>query len=123
MKFDELIEFAVKNKASDIHIQAMSPPMMRISGQIRSVESSPLTNDEIKEFITSITTADDSENIDDAAVDGLDFSYALPGLARFRCSAYSHLGNLGMVMRIIREQSGWGGERDISMPITIRIIM
>jgi twitching motility protein PilT len=39
-----------------------------------------------------------------ALVEGLDFSYSVPGLGRFRCSAYCHLGHVGLVMRIIRAE-------------------
>jgi len=39
MNFDEILRFAVKHDASDVHVQALSPPMMRIAGKIRSVES------------------------------------------------------------------------------------
>ena len=104
MKFDQLLQFAVKNEASDIHIQALSPPMMRITGQIRSVESPQLTNEDIEDFIASIMPGADSKNVEAAVFEGLDFSYEVPGLARFRCSAYRNLGNMGMVMRIIREE-------------------
>jgi Tfp pilus assembly pilus retraction ATPase PilT len=54
MDFKELFEFAVAHDASDIHIQAGAPPMLRIGGQVRSVESKPLSDEAVRVFIASI---------------------------------------------------------------------
>ena len=102
MDFQALLKFAVENDASDVHIQASVSPMLRIAGQIRSTDSPPLTDEQTRGFIAAIAPASHQNDLDDAIVRGLDFSYAIPGLSRFRCSAYSQLGNVGMVMRIIR---------------------
>ena len=102
MNFQDLLKFAVENDASDVHIQASVSPMLRIAGQIRSTESPPLTDEQARGFIAEIAPARHRNDLDDAIVRGLDFSYAIPGLSRFRCSAYSQLGKVGMVMRIIR---------------------
>jgi len=104
MKFDELIRFAVKNEASDIHLQAQSPPMLRIAGKIRTVESPSLVAEELLEFIAGLIPRTDSQTLESSLGTGLDFSYAIPGLCRFRCSAYRQMGSAGMVMRVIREK-------------------
>jgi len=104
MNFDELIRFAIKNDASDIHLQAQSPPMLRIAGKIRTVESPSLVPGELLQFISSLVADSDTAALAAAIEKGLDFSYAIPGVSRFRCSAYRQMGNAGMVMRIIREK-------------------
>ena len=104
MKFDELLRFAVKNNASDVHVQALSPPMMRIAGKIRSVESPSVSSEEVLSYISSMVPEIDLNELVPAIQKGLDFSHAIPDLSRFRCSAYRNLGNTGIVMRIIREQ-------------------
>jgi twitching motility protein PilT len=104
MNLQDVLRFAVTNKASDIHIQALSPPVLRIMGQIRVVEAQPLTNDEALAFVTSIAPDAKKDYLKTSLDHGLDFSYAIPGLSRFRCSAYRHLGNIGIVIRVIREQ-------------------
>ena len=104
MDFDQLLRFAVEHKASDVHIQAFTSPMMRIAGQIRSVESSPLTEEEARGFSASIVPDAHKDDLDRAVVEGLDFSDAVPGLSRFRCSAYSQLGKIGLAMRVIRTE-------------------
>ncbi|UCD27817.1 MAG: PilT/PilU family type 4a pilus ATPase [Planctomycetota bacterium] len=104
MDIQKVLRFAVENNASDVHIQAGAPPMLRIAGQIRSVESEPLTDEEIAEFITSIAPQQDGDSLEKAAAKGLDFSYVIPEVSRFRCSAYRHLGQFGIVMRLIRTE-------------------
>jgi twitching motility protein PilT len=61
-----------------------------------------LTDEEIRRFITDIAPKRFKDSIDERLISGLDFSYAAPQLARFRCSAYQNLGQAGMTMRIIR---------------------
>jgi twitching motility protein PilT len=104
MKLQDVIRFAVENKASDVHIQALASPVLRIMGQMRVVEGKPLTNEETLAFVASIAPPNRQPDLETAVTNGLDFSYVIPGLSRFRCSAYRHLGNIGLVMRIIREQ-------------------
>ena len=53
MDFRKIFNLAVANEASDIHIQALLPPMMRIAGSMRSVESASLSNDQIIDLIAS----------------------------------------------------------------------
>ena len=100
---EKVLRFAVENGASDVHIQALAPPMMRISGEMRSVNAQPLTDKEVLDFIASIAPESSSDgDLHAAIVEGLDFSHTIPELSRFRCSAYRHLGKSGIAMRIIR---------------------
>ena len=102
MDLQELLRFAVKSGASDVHIQASTPPMLRIAGQARTVDGEPLTDEVTEGFLASIAPADAQEDLASAAFEGLDFSYAIEGVARFRCSAYRCMGRFGLVMRIVR---------------------
>ncbi|MHC4187014.1 MAG: type IV pilus twitching motility protein PilT [Planctomycetota bacterium] len=120
MNFEELLRTAVKHKASDIHIQALSRPMLRISGKIRPLESAPLTHDEVMDFISSMVSSDQVNDLDAAIIQGLDFSYTIENLARFRCSAYRHLGNVGVVLRVILEEIPT--LEDLNLPTVIQDI-
>ena len=102
MDFSRLLEFAVGREASDVHIQAGIPPHVRMGGHLKSTDQPPVTDEQVHEFIRSIAPARFRENLDEQIASGLDFSYAAPGLSRFRCSAYRHLGTAGISMRIIR---------------------
>ena len=102
MNFDQLLRFAVSNNASDIHLQSGLPPRLRIGGIIRVINQPALQDEEARVFIGSICPPRFKENLDQRLINGMDFSYQMPDVARFRCSAYHHLGNAGIVMRIVR---------------------
>jgi twitching motility protein PilT len=105
MDLNALINLAVEQKASDLHLQASSAPMMRIAGQIHEVNVPPLAADDIRALVASMIPADKHFELPASAVSGLDFSYAHETPAvRFRCSAYSARGRLGVVMRLIRTE-------------------
>jgi twitching motility protein PilT len=101
---DKLMQFAVEHGASDLHIQAGAPPMLRIGGQPRFVEGPALTGEDTRQFVSSILPRRHTDDFDEAIVEGIDFSHTIAGLARFRCSAFSHLGTPAMVVRVIRTQ-------------------
>jgi twitching motility protein PilT len=102
MDVNKLLRFAVENGASDIHLQAGAPPMLRIAGQVRFLETAPLTKEDTAGYVTALAPKHLAADPAAAVVRGLDFSFALDGVARFRCSAYSHLGTSGLVIRVIR---------------------
>jgi twitching motility protein PilT len=102
MDFQQLLRFAAEHGASDVHVQADLPPGIRLGGVLKFTNQSKLTDEEVRGFIASIVPRRFKENLDERLIAGVDFSYALPGLARFRCSAYTQLGTAGVAMRIIR---------------------
>ncbi len=117
MEFSKLLRFAVENGASDVHIQAGSSPMLRIGGKMRTVEGGALSNDQVLEFLKTIAPQDRAADIARAAIAGLDFAHSMPEAARFRCSAFSTTGGLGMTMRIIRGQIR--SVTDLQLPETV----
>ena len=102
MNFDQLIRFAVEQNASDLHFQTGAAPLLRINGQIRNVESPPFTDEVLRQFILSLRPKMTPEELDTKFVEGMDFSYYVPGLSRFRVNVYSHLGTPAMVLRVIK---------------------
>lgn len=102
MDYNQLLKFAVDNNASDLHIQAGSPPMLRIAGETRFVNSPALSGEEARNFVLSLLPENRKADADKAIISGIDFSYQHPNSARFRCSAYSQVGRYGIVMRIIK---------------------
>lgn len=104
MDFAQIIQFAVEHDASDVHLQAGLPPQIRMGGILRAVNQPKIDDTELQNFITSIAPARMRENAADRMVAGLDFSYAMPGVTRFRCSAYRQLGMCGISMRVIKNR-------------------
>src|SRR4051794_33206775 len=104
MDFQQLLRFAAANNASDVHLQSGMRASLRIGGIIRATDQPPLTEEEVRNFIRDIAPPRFRDNTEERMIPGLDFSYAVPGLTRFRCSAYRHLGQSGIAMRIIRNK-------------------
>lgn len=101
MTIDQLLKFAVEQGASDLHLQTGTPPQLRLKGQMRELEVAPMTDELLRQFIRSIAPRTIVDDINQAMYKGYDFSYSVPGLARFRCNLYSHIGTPGLVLRLI----------------------
>jgi twitching motility protein PilT len=101
MTIDQLLKFAVGQGASDVHLQVASPPQFRLGGILREVEAPALTDEEIRQYIRSISPRTVVDDINEAIVRGQDFSYSARGLARFRVNLFSHLGTPALVLRVI----------------------
>jgi twitching motility protein PilT len=102
MDFPTLMRFAAGREASDIHLQTGLSPKVRIQGILHTVDQPALGDEEIRQFIASIAPPRMRDKIDDRLREGMDFSYAAPGICRFRCSGYQVLGNPGIAMRLIK---------------------
>jgi twitching motility protein PilT len=102
MNFDQLIRFAAEQGASDVHLQSGASPLLRINGLIRTVESPPVTAEALYQFIQTLRPKLTVETLQEQMVPGLDFSHAIPGVSRYRCNVYSHLGSPAMVLRVIK---------------------
>src|SRR5271163_4083351 len=102
MNFDQASRFAVEQGASDVHLQTGAAPLLRINGQIRTVESPPVANQDLRQFILSIKKGLTADQLDRTLFEGFDFSYFIPGVSRFRCNIYSHLGTPATVLRVIK---------------------
>ncbi|MBX3388782.1 MAG: PilT/PilU family type 4a pilus ATPase [Phycisphaeraceae bacterium] len=103
MDFERLLSKAIETGASDVHLQADSPPMFRLGNNIRLVEGPPLSEAEMEAIVKSIVPrhmADD--DLATSALRGLDFSYASSSGTRFRCSGFRTRGRFGITMRVIR---------------------
>ncbi len=104
MELISLVNLAVEHGASDLHLQSGSAPMLRIGGNIRTADTPPLDKEHMLALLNSMIPDGRVPDIEAAAVQGFDFSYVHSPETRFRCSAYHALGQLGVVMRVIRTQ-------------------
>jgi twitching motility protein PilT len=102
MDFQLLMRFAAERDASDIHIQSGLSPKVRIQGILHTVDQPALTDAEILQFISSIAAPRMRDKLEERLMVGMDFSYAAPGICRFRCSGYRVLGASGISMRLIK---------------------
>ncbi|MDO9371886.1 MAG: type IV pilus twitching motility protein PilT [Gammaproteobacteria bacterium] len=99
MDIAELLAFSVKNNASDLHLSSGLPPMIRVDGDIRRINLPPLEHKEVHALIYDIMN--DKQRKDYEEFLETDFSFEIPGLARFRVNAFNHNRGAGGVFRTI----------------------
>ncbi|MDD2978653.1 MAG: PilT/PilU family type 4a pilus ATPase [Hespellia sp.] len=102
MNLTQLLEKAVREHASDIFIVAGLPASYRKNGVLVHVDENRLMPDETEDFLKEIYQLAKERNMDLLYQEGDDdFSFAIPGLSRFRVSAYKQRGTLSAVVRVI----------------------
>jgi twitching motility protein PilT len=99
MDITELLAFSVKNKASDLHLSAGLPPMIRVHGDIRRINLPPMEHKEVHALVYDIMNDQQRKMYEENKE--IDFSFEVPGLARFRVNAFVHNRGAGAVMRTI----------------------
>ncbi len=95
----QLLAFAVKNDASDLHLSAGVPPMIRVDGDIKRINMPSLEHKEVHSMVYDIMN--DKQRKDFEEFFETDFSFEIPGLARFRVNAFNHNRGAGAVFRTI----------------------
>ena len=99
MNIVELLAFVVKNKASDLHLSAGMPPMIRVHGEIRRINLPVMGHKDVHDMVYDIMNDGQrkfyEENLE------CDFSFAVPNLARFRVNAFNTQRGAASVMRTI----------------------
>ncbi|MDR2876692.1 MAG: type IV pilus twitching motility protein PilT [Chromatiales bacterium] len=99
MDIAELLAFSAKNKASDLHLSAELPPMIRVDGDVRRINVPPLDNKTVQTMLYDIMS--DKQRKDFEEFLETDFSFEIPGLARFRVNVFNHNRGVGGVFRTI----------------------
>lgn len=102
MDITELLAFCAKQKASDLHLSAGLPPMMRLDGDLRRINTPALSHSAVKALVNSIMN--DQQRQDYQQQLEVDFSFEVPNLARFRVNAFNHNRGAGAVFRLIPSQ-------------------
>lgn len=99
MDITELLAFSVKHDASDLHLSAGVPPMIRVDGEVRKLNVPPLEHKEVHNLIYDIM--DDKQRKDYEENLECDFSFEVPNMARFRVNAFIQNRGAGAVFRTI----------------------
>ena len=98
----QLLAFSVKNNASDLHLSAGVPPMIRVDGDVKRINMPPLSHKEVHSMIYDIMS--DKQRKDYEEFLETDFSFEVPKLARFRVNAFNQTRGAGAVFRTIPSQ-------------------
>lgn len=96
---DKLLQACVKQDASDIHLTVGQPPVFRLHGRMRRLETKTLEPEDTVALMKSITPERCQRELQE--VGGTDFGFAFGKLARFRVSVFKQRGNIAMVLRQI----------------------
>ena len=99
MNMGELLGYGVKNGASDLHLSAGLPPMIRVDGDLRRIDLPGLDHDTVHGFVSGVMNDAQRKEFEERLE--TDFSFEVPGLARFRVNAFNHHRGCGAVFRTI----------------------
>ncbi len=102
MDITELLAFSAKQNASDLHLSAGLPPMIRVDGDIRRLNVPAIDNNDVRRLIYAIMN--DRQRRDYEEHLEIDFSFEVPGIARFRVNAFTQARGAGAVFRTIPNQ-------------------
>jgi twitching motility protein PilT len=99
VNIDRLLQACVTMGGSDIHIAVGRPPVLRIDGRLRSLETKVLEPDDTFALMKSITPERNQQEFQEEG--GTDFGFAYGEQCRFRVSVFKQKGNVGIVLRLI----------------------
>lgn len=101
-QINNLLTQAVKSDASDIHLSAGYPPVVRIDGKLQQIKGKSLTKQDLEDVIVQI--------LDDYQMERFqkdleyDLGYSVPGIAQFRTNVFNKLGGFGIAFRVIPDR-------------------
>ena len=99
MDIAQLLSFSVKQGASDLHLSAGMEPMIRVDGDVKRINLPALEHKHVHEMLYDIMNDKQRKDYDEFWE--TDFSFEIPGLARFRVNAFNHNRGAGAVFRTI----------------------
>lgn len=99
MDITGLLAFAMKNNASDLHLSAGMPPVIRVDGDMRRVDMPALTHKEVHALIYDIMN-DKQRKVFEEFFE-TDFSFEISGMARFRVNAFTQDRGAGAAFRVV----------------------
>lgn len=99
MDITELLTFGVQNNASDLHLSAGMPPLIRVDGEMRRINIEPLEHKAVQSLVYDIMNDKQRKEYEEHLE--TDFSFEVPNLARFRVNAFNQNRGCGAVFRTI----------------------
>jgi len=99
IQIDRLLETCIRRGGSDLHIHCGRPPVLRIHGRLRNLETKVLEPEDTISLMKAITPERNQQEIQEEG--GTDFGFAFGDAGRFRVSVFRQKGNISMVLRLI----------------------
>jgi twitching motility protein PilT len=97
----DALRHLVEAGGSDLHLKVPAPPMMRVDGQMRPFEGAETLGQQDTEGAVLAMLTDERKRTEFREDHEVDFSYSIPGLARFRVNAFQQRGSISLVIRAI----------------------
>ncbi len=99
MDLTRMLEAMIERGASDLHLQANSPAMLRIGGALQPLDDASISDDQIRELMRQMAFEDAQVQLE--ADRSVDFSFEMPNKARFRVNTFYERDRLAMAFRLI----------------------
>jgi twitching motility protein PilT len=101
-QLDQALRWIVENEGSDLHLKVKTLPLARVHGSLQKLEHYEVLHEEDTERVVREMLSEHPDKSEEFAKENeVDFSYAIPGLARFRVNAFRQRGTVSVVMRVI----------------------
>jgi twitching motility protein PilT len=97
----DALRHLVESGGSDLHLKVPAPPIMRIDGAMRPFDNAPILEQKDTEGAVHAMLTDERKLAEFREHNEVDFSYSIPGLARFRVNAFRQRGSISLVIRAI----------------------
>ncbi|GAB4253213.1 MAG: type IV pilus twitching motility protein PilT [Thermoleophilia bacterium] len=94
---DELLQIVVEAPASDLHIKAGSPPVMRVDGELINIGDEPCSPEDTKDYAAALMS--DKQIRRFSETNEIDFAYSAPSVGRFRVNVYRQRGSISIAVR------------------------
>ncbi|MFO0973187.1 MAG: type IV pilus twitching motility protein PilT [Phycisphaerae bacterium] len=118
LHIDRILETCVKRGASDIHLSVGRPPVLRLHGHLRSLETKVLEPEDTVALMKAITPERNQQELQEEG--GSDFGFAFGDAARFRVSIFKQKANVSIVLRLI--PSKFLSFDEIGLPTMVRAL-
>lgn len=98
-KFKEIVQFALAQEASDIHLTVGIPPVIRVDGVLEPCGEKPLGREYISDVLRQLASEEQIRELSD--VGEIDFAVTYDGYIRMRCNAFYQQDNIALALRLL----------------------
>src|SRR5450756_665353 len=113
---DELLQIIVEARASDLHIKTGSPPVMRIDGELQSMNDPSCGPEDTKDYAASLMSEKQIRRFSET--NEIDFAYSAPNVGRYRINVYRQRGTISIALRQVVTRVPTFGE--LNLPAVVQ---
>jgi twitching motility protein PilT len=119
IQIDKLLQFVVSKNASDLHLHVGRPPVVRVHGRLRTLETETLQPEDTAGLMRSITPEHHQQELETCG--SADFGFSFQDKARFRVAVFRQRGHVSLTLRLI--PSRLMGLDEIGLPPTVETLL